>query len=139
MEFKRRLVSAPIIVSPDWSLPFKLTCDANNYTVGAVLGQWHEKVFHSIYYASKTMRKAQLNYTIIEKERLAMVFAFDKFRTYLVGTKVIVYVDHSAIKYLITKKDDKPLLIMWIFRDQTGRVLKIRLLTICQDLRQRLS
>ena len=65
-------------------------------------------MFHSIYYASKTLTEAQLNNTTTKKELLAVVFAFDKFRAYLVGTKVIVYIDHSAIKYLIAKKDDKP-------------------------------
>ena len=49
-----------------------------------------------------------------EKELLAVVFAFEKFRSYLVGTKVIVYTDHSAIKYLVEKKDAKPRLIRWV-------------------------
>ena len=82
--------------------------------MGAVLGQKHDKVFHSIYYSSKTLTYAQTNYTTIEKELLAVVFAFEKFISYLVGTKVIVFTDHSAIKYLITKKDAKPRLIRWI-------------------------
>ena len=63
---------------------------------------------HVIYYASRTLTDAQLNYATTEKELLAIVFAFDKFRSYLIGTKVIVYTDHSAIKYLISKKDAKP-------------------------------
>ena len=71
-------------------------------------------MFHSIYYASKTLQGAQLNYTVTEKELLAVVFAFDKFRSYLVGKKVIVYIDHSAIKYLVEKKDAKPRLIRWV-------------------------
>ena len=107
-------MSAPIIKSPDWSLPYELMCDASDYAVGAVLGQRHDKVFHSIYYASKTLTEAQLNYTTTEKELLAVVFAFDKFQAYLVGTEVIVYMDHSVIKYLIAKKDAKPRLIRWI-------------------------
>ncbi|KAK2416241.1 hypothetical protein QL285_038655 [Trifolium repens] len=89
-------------------------CDAVDYAVGAVLGQRHDKVFHSIYYASRTLNEAQLNYTTTEKELLAVVFAFDKFRSYLVGTKVVVYTDHSAIKYLIAKKDAKPRLTRWV-------------------------
>ncbi|WRX21024.1 Integrase [Theobroma cacao] len=63
---------------------------------------------------SKTLNKAQANYTTTEKELLAFVFAFDKFRFYLVGTKVIVYTDHTTIKYLIKKKDAKPRLIRWV-------------------------
>ena len=83
--------------------------------MGAVLGQRRDKVFHSIYYASKTLTQTQINYTITEKELLAVVFAFDKFRTYLVGTRVTVYTDHAAIKYLISKKDVKPRLIRWSY------------------------
>ena len=82
--------------------------------MGAVLGQRKNKIFHSIYYASKTLSEAQLNYTVTEKELLAVVFAFDKFRAYLIRTKVIVFTDHSAIKYMVEKKDAKPRLIRWI-------------------------
>ena len=77
-ELKQRLVTAPIIVAPDWSLPFILMCDASDYAVGAVLGQKKEKLFHPIYYASKTLDSAQENYTTTEKELLAVVYAFGK-------------------------------------------------------------
>ena len=60
------------------------------------------------------MNDAQLNYATTEKELLAIVFAFDKFRLYLFGNKVIVHTDHYAIKYLLTKKDAKPKLIWWV-------------------------
>ncbi|XP_075085150.1 uncharacterized protein LOC142168370 [Nicotiana tabacum] len=73
-ELKKKLVTAPIIVAPDWSLPFELMCDASNLTIGAVLGQRKDKVFHSIYYMSKTLDDAQLNYTTTEKELLAVEF-----------------------------------------------------------------
>ena len=89
-------------------------CDASDHSVGAVLGQRRDKVFHSIYYASKILTQTQINYTTTEKELLAVVFALDKFRAYLVGTKVTVYTGHAAIKYLISKKDAKPRLIRWI-------------------------
>lgn len=111
---KKALVSAPVIIAPDWEKPFELMCDASDFAVGAVLGQRKGKFFHSIYYASKTLIDAQINYTKIEKELLAVVFAFDKFRSYFVGAKVIVYTDHAAIKYLIDKKDAKPRLIRWV-------------------------
>ncbi|KAL4335401.1 hypothetical protein GQ457_07G008140 [Hibiscus cannabinus] len=111
---KQKLVSAPIVEPPDWTLPFELMCDASDYAVGAVLGQRNGKVFHPIYYASKTLNDAQVNYTTTEKEMLAVIFAFDKFRSYLIGAKVTIYTDHSAIKYLLTKKDAKPRLIRWI-------------------------
>ena len=88
--------------------------NASDHSVGAILGQRKDKVFHSIYYASKTLTQTQINYTTTEKELLAVVFDFDKFRAYLVGTRVIVYTDHAAIKYLISKKHAKPRLIRWI-------------------------
>ena len=111
---KDKLVSAPIVVAPDWSFPFELMCDASDFTIGAVLGQKREKIFQVIYYASRTLNDAQLNYATTEKELLAIIFAFDKFRPYLIGNKVVVHTDHSAIKYLMTKKDAKPRLIWWV-------------------------
>jgi hypothetical protein len=90
-------------------------CDACDYAVGAVLGQSKDKKHYAIFYASKTLTGPQLNYATTEKEILAVVFAIKKFRSYLVGTKVIVYIDHAALKYLVTKKDAKPHLIRWIF------------------------
>ncbi|KAK3125119.1 hypothetical protein QOZ80_7BG0600300 [Eleusine coracana subsp. coracana] len=107
-------VKAPIIQPPDWKLPFEIMCDASDYAVGAVLGQTKDKKHHAIAYASKTLTGAQLNYATTEKELLAVVFAIDKFRSYLVGAKVIVYTDHAALKYLLAKKDAKPRLITWI-------------------------
>ncbi|CAL2239421.1 unnamed protein product [Prunus armeniaca] len=111
---KRELTSAPIIMAPDWSLPFELMCDASDYAIGAVLGQRVNKLPHVIYYASRTLNDAQLNYSTTEKELLAVVFALEKFRSYRVGSKVIVYSDHAALRFLLTKKDAKPRLIRWI-------------------------
>jgi hypothetical protein len=67
-----------------------------------------------IYYASKTLNDAQLNYSTTEKELLAVFFALDKFRSYLLGSKIIIFSDHAALKYLFTKKDAKSRLIRWI-------------------------
>ncbi|CAN6542453.1 unnamed protein product [Malus baccata var. baccata] len=113
-QLKELLTTAPIIVPPDWSLPFELMCDASDYALGAVLGQRKDKRPHVIYYASRTLNDAQLNYSTTEKELLAVVFALDKFRSYLIGTKVIVFTDHAALKYLLTKKEAKPRLIRWM-------------------------
>jgi hypothetical protein len=96
---------------PDWSLPFKIMCDASDFTVGAVLGQRVGKLPHVIYYASKTLMDAQVNYTTTEKELLAMVFALDQFKSYLLGSKVIIYFDHAALPHLLAKKETKPRLI----------------------------
>ncbi|KAM1985348.1 hypothetical protein ACFX16_013523 [Malus domestica] len=89
-------------------------CDASDYAIGAVLGQRKNKQPHVIYYASRTLNDAQLNYSTTEKELLAVVFALDKFRSYLLGTKVIIFTDHATLKYLLTKKEAKPRLIRWM-------------------------
>ncbi|KAI3445221.1 hypothetical protein Pfo_001886 [Paulownia fortunei] len=114
VKLKSMLTSAPIMQPPDWTLPFEIMCDASDYAVGAVLGQRKDKKPYVIYYASKTLNGAQLNYTTTEKELLAVVFALDKFRSYLVGSPIVVFSDHAALKYLLSKKDAKPRLIRWI-------------------------
>ncbi|GJV63398.1 reverse transcriptase domain-containing protein [Tanacetum coccineum] len=101
------------IRSSNWNLPFELMCDASEFVVGAVLGKRDGKHFHPIYFASKTLNAAQQKY-IIEKELIAVVFTFDKFRPYLILSKTIVYTDHSALRYLFKKQDAKPRLIRWI-------------------------
>ena len=80
-------------------------CDASNYAMGAVLEQKTDKMFRSIYYASKTFNEAQENYSTTEKEMLAMVFACEKFRPYILRSYVIIHTDHATIKYLMTKKE----------------------------------
>ncbi|GJU87005.1 putative nucleotidyltransferase, ribonuclease H [Tanacetum coccineum] len=111
---KEKLTNAPIMVTPNSLLPFELICDSSNFAVGAVLGQHKEKHFRPIHFASKTLNSAQQNYTVSEKELLAIVFAFDKFRSYLVLSKTAVFTDHAAIKYMFSKQDAKPRLIRWI-------------------------
>ncbi|CAM8904987.1 unnamed protein product [Rhodiola kirilowii] len=111
---KTALTSAPVVQPPDWELPFELMCDASDFAVGAVLGQRIEKKLHVVYYASKVLAGAVANYTTTEKEMLAIVYAFEKFRQYLIGSKITVYTDHAAIKYLLSKKDSKPRLIRWV-------------------------
>nr|GEW27087.1 reverse transcriptase domain-containing protein [Tanacetum cinerariifolium] len=108
---KRKLTEAPILIAPDWDMPFELMCDASEFAISAVLGQRQEKHFSPIYYASKTMTEAESNYTTTEKEMLALVYAFEKFWSYLIMNKSIVYTDHSALKYLFAKKDFKARLL----------------------------
>nr|GEU29206.1 reverse transcriptase domain-containing protein [Tanacetum cinerariifolium] len=105
---KKKLTEASILVVPEWNLPFELMCEANDFVIGAVLGQRKTKHFQPIHYASKTRIEVQIHYTTTEKEMLAVVYAFEKFRPYLVLSKSIVYTDHSALKYLLNKQDAKP-------------------------------
>ncbi|GJR84951.1 retrovirus-related pol polyprotein from transposon TNT 1-94 [Tanacetum coccineum] len=116
---KHELTLAPIMIKPDWSLPFEIMCDVSDYAVEAVLRQRIDKHFKPIHYASKTMNEAQENYTTTKKELLAVVFVFDKFLQYLVLSKTIVFMDHSALAEIrdlfpkerlmaIFDKNDKP-------------------------------
>ncbi|RDX71688.1 Retrovirus-related Pol polyprotein, partial [Mucuna pruriens] len=104
-ELKSRLTSAPILQAPNWDLPFELMCDASNSALGAVHGQ-----------KAGVGQPAHQNYTTTEKEHFAIVFALDKFRSYLLGSKIIVFSDHAALRYLLKKPDAKPRLI----RDKKG-------------------
>nr|GEU38033.1 hypothetical protein [Tanacetum cinerariifolium] len=101
------------------SLPFRkdakeLMCDASDFAIGVVLGQRQDKHFRPIHYASKTMTEAESNYTTSKKKMLAVVYAFEKFWSYLIMNKSIVYTDHSALKYLFAKKDPKERLLRWV-------------------------
>nr|GEW40548.1 DNA-directed DNA polymerase [Tanacetum cinerariifolium] len=111
---KKKLTEALILVVPDWNLLFKLMCDASDFAIGVVLGQCKRRHFQPIHYASKTMAEAQIHYTTTEKKMLAVVYVFEKFRPYLVLSKSIVYTDHSALKYLLSKQDAKSRLLWWI-------------------------
>ena len=113
-KLKNMLVSPPIMRSPNWDLPFEIMCDASDFAIGAVLGQREDKKAFLIYYASKTLDSAQANYTTTEKEFLAVVFALEKFRSYIVGSPVTIFTDHAALKYLLSKQDTKPRLTRWI-------------------------
>nr|GEZ43622.1 retrovirus-related Pol polyprotein from transposon 17.6 [Tanacetum cinerariifolium] len=111
---KKKLTEAPILIVPNWDLPFELMCDANDFAIGAILGQRHEKHFRPIHYASKMMIDTESNYTTTEKEMLAVVYAFEKFWSYLIINKSIVHTDHSTLKYLFAKKDAKLRLLRWV-------------------------
>nr|GFB54459.1 reverse transcriptase domain-containing protein [Tanacetum cinerariifolium] len=111
---KKKLTEAPILIAPNWDLPFELMCDASDFAIGVLLGQQHEKHFNPIYYASKMMNDTETNYTTKEKKMLAVVYSFEKFRSYLIMNKSIVHTDHSALKYLFAKKDAKARLLQWV-------------------------
>ena len=108
---KQALIEAPTLQSPNWELPFEIMCDASDYAVVAVLGQRVDKKPTTICYASKTLIEAQINYTTMEKELLAVVYALEKFHPYILGSKIIIYTNHATLKYLLSKKEAKPRLI----------------------------
>ena len=87
-------------------------CDTNDYAVGVVLGQREDNKPYMVYYASKTLNDAQRHYMTTKK--LTVVFVLDKFRKYLLGTSIVIFTDHSTLKYLLNKKDVKARLIRWI-------------------------
>ena len=113
-ELKQFLTTAPIVRVPNWKLPFEVMCDASDFAIGVILGQKEYGKPYVIYYASKMLNEAPRNYTTIVKELLVIVFALHKFRAYLVGSSIVVFTDHSALKYLLTKLDAKARLIRWI-------------------------
>ncbi|XP_027071577.2 uncharacterized protein [Coffea arabica] len=113
-KLKELLTSPPIVQPPNWSLPFEIMCDASDYAAGIVLGQRIRKAPHAIYYASRVLNGAQLNYSTTEKELLAVIFVLEKFRSYLLSVKVIIFSDHAALRYLLAKKNAKSRLIRWI-------------------------
>ena len=102
------------MAKPDLNKEFDIMCDANNYAMGAIVGQKINKMFRAIYYASKTFNEAKENYSTTEKEMLSMVFACEKFRPYILGSHVIIHIDHATIKYFMEKKEAKPRLIRWV-------------------------
>ena len=110
---KRLLTSTPIVRKPNWELLFEVMCDASDQAMGAILRQRDEWKLYVIYYASKTLNEAQKNYTTIEKELLTIVFVLDKFKAYLVGAPIVIFTNHSALKYLVNK-NSKARLIRWI-------------------------
>jgi len=77
-------------------------CDASNCAFEVVFEQCIDRLPHVVYYANRTLNDAQLNFT--EKEFLAVVFALDKFRFYLLGFKVIIFSNHAALKYLLLRR-----------------------------------
>ena len=113
-QLKSFLTTTPIVRALNWQLPFEVMCDASDFSIEVMMGQREDGKPYVIYYASKTLNEVQRNYTTTEKELLAVVFTLDKFRAYLVGSFIVVFTDHSALKYLLTKQDAQARLIRWI-------------------------
>lgn len=111
---KSALIYASMMQPPDWSEHFEIICHANDYEVGVILWQRKDKKLHAIYYVSKKLDEAQINYHTTNKELMEIIFFVDKFRSYLEESKIIMYTDHVSLGYLLIKKDAKSWLIRWI-------------------------
>jgi hypothetical protein len=115
ISLKEKLSTAPVLVPPNWDLPFHVYVDASNIALGCVLSQKDTRnLDHPIYFASRQLIAAEKNYTTTEREALAMNFAIQKFRHYLLGYPFVFYVDHDALKYLINKPDLSGRLARWV-------------------------
>ena len=110
---KTALCESPILAYPDFSLPFSLHTDASDYAVGYVLSQKQNGLERVIAYAGRNLTPAEKNYSVTEKEGVALISGIQRFKPYLHGRKFTVYTDHSALKYLFTNKNPQGRLARW--------------------------
>ena len=96
-KIKRGLISAPVLVRPDFAKPFKLHCDASDYAIGAVLTQEFNGLQHSIIFINRLLTAAERKFTTTEKECLAVLWAVEKLRPYLEGFLFTIFTDHSSL------------------------------------------
>jgi hypothetical protein len=111
---KQKLSTTPILRGPNWSLHFHICTDASDTTLGAVLGQRENQMSYAIYFVSKNLSPAEVNYTVIEKELLVVVYAINKFRHYITGYQSFAHTDHSSIKFLMKKPVTNPRVTRWL-------------------------
>lgn len=111
---KEKMTISPILRGPNWALLFHINIDASHKVVGAVLGQVEENFPYAIYFISKNLSKAELNYTVIEKELLVVVHYLNKFRNYITGDQTLVHTDNVTIKYLMNELDVNARIIRWL-------------------------
>jgi hypothetical protein len=101
---KQKMVTAPILVFPDWSKEFHVHVDASSIALGEVLAQPGAiDIDHMLSFSSRKISTAKINYTTTEREGLAMVYVLEKFHHYLLGGHFKMFIDHSALKYLVNK------------------------------------
>ncbi len=112
--FKEMLSSTPVLRGTDWKLPFHISTNDSDSTIGVVLGQKEDLVTHAIYYVSKNLTLAELNYTVIEKEFLDVIYVINKFRNYITGYEVFVHTKHSVVRYLMNKPDTNGRITRWL-------------------------
>jgi len=113
-ELKNQLSTTPILRGPDWALPFHISSDASDTAIGVVLGQEENYIPYAIYFIRKNMTPTELNYTVTEKEFLAVIYAINKFRHYITGYSTFFHTNHSAIKYLMNKSVTNARVTRWL-------------------------
>jgi hypothetical protein len=112
---KQKLVSAPILVPPNWDKDFDVYVDASNVAIGSILSQKDDSQHdHPIYFASCQLNTAEKNYSVTELEALGMIFFVQKFCHYLLGYEFTFYVDHDALKYMINKPQLSGKIARWV-------------------------
>eukprot|EP00253_Pinus_taeda_P029356 PITA_29356 len=114
IQLKHQLSTAPILRGPDWALPFHISSDASDTAIGVVLGHEENSLPYAIYFISKNMTPAELNYTVTQKEFLAVIYAINKFQHYITGYTTFVHTNHSAIKYLMNKSVTNARVTRWL-------------------------
>ena len=103
-KLKRKLVEAPILRFPNWSIKFHVHIGASDLAIGAILTQpGDDGMDYPIVYSRRKLNKAERNYSTTEREALGMVFALQKYRHYLLANPFIFYTDHQELKYLVNK------------------------------------
>jgi hypothetical protein len=113
-DLKQRLSTAPILRGPNWALPFHFSSDASDTAIGAVLGKQEDIEPYAIYYISKNMAPAELNYIVTEREFLAVVYAINKFRHYVTGYPTFIHTNHTTIKYIMNKLITNTQVTRWL-------------------------
>lgn len=115
-ELKNKLITAPILVYPDFEKEFFVTTDASNVALGAVLSQKYEDGDHAIAYASRVLNDAETRYSTIEKELLAIVYAVEQFRPYVYGRQFTIVTDHKPLTWIMNLKNYTSRLMRWRIR-----------------------
>ncbi|XP_029732414.2 uncharacterized protein LOC109415089 [Aedes albopictus] len=116
LNLKAALVSAPVLIMPDYNKPFSVACDASDIAIGAVLTQEVDGEEHPVSYFSQKLSSSERKYSVTERECLAVIRAVEKFRGYIEGVKFVVYCDHAALSYLLSLKNPTALMSRWILR-----------------------
>lgn len=113
MKLKESLVSAPVLACPDFDRPFIVHCDASSFGLGGMLTQKFDDAEHPIAYASRSLSKAERNYSATEREALAVIFAIEKFQAYLGSRHFTVVTDHASLKWFMKLENPTGRLVRW--------------------------